>query len=234
MNESVAAVPLSLRVLVVDDEPHIGRVFVSLLARHGHEATVVARGDEALEMLVPMDPDLVILDLGLPDMSGYEVLEAIRAVSTVPVVVVSARDRETDKICALDRGADDYLAKPFSTGELMARIRSVTRRTGVGDPMPVIAQVGGLRIDSGRRTVTVDGHDVKLTPKEFDLLRFMVANSGRVLSYRTIMRGAWGLESEDAQLLRVHMSNLRRKINEHPAAPRHILTEPGVGFRLVG
>jgi two-component system KDP operon response regulator KdpE len=221
----------ALRILVVDDEPAIRRFLRASLASH---ATVfeAATGREALSAVPAHRPDLVILDLGLPDIDGVEVTRLLREWSRIPIVILSVRGSEHDKIAALDAGADDYLTKPFGVGELLARVRVAIRHAQPGPSEPVFA-VGGLVVDRARRLVTLDGRDAGLTPTEYDLLKALVSHAGRVLTHRQLVREVWGGDYEaDAHTLRVNISNLRRKIEPDPARPRYLVTEPGVGYRL--
>ncbi len=221
----------TLRILVVDDERAIRRFLkVSL----GNQYTVfeAANGEEALQAAVTEHPDLIILDLGLPDMDGAEVTRRLREWTKIPIIVVSVREREDDKIAALDAGADDYLTKPFGIGELMARIRVAVRRAAQPENEP-ICQMGDLTVDMAHRLVLVRGEPVTLTPTEYDILRTLVQNSGKVLTHRQLLRAVWGTAYEnETHLLRVNVSNLRGKIEADASRPQVILTEPGVGYRL--
>jgi two-component system KDP operon response regulator KdpE len=221
-----------LRILVVDDEPAIQRFLRTSLASHGYAVFTASTGQEALERVADDRPDMVILDLGLPDIDGIEVTRLLREWTRIPILIVSVRGQEADKIAALDAGADDYLTKPFGTGELLARMRVSLRRALVpgGDP---IFETGDLIVDLGRRLVTLAGEELKLTPTEYDLLRVMVTHAGRVLTHRQLLREVWGGGYElDTHTLRVNVSNLRRKIEPDPSRPRYLVTEPGVGYRL--
>jgi two-component system KDP operon response regulator KdpE len=222
----------SQRVLVVDDEPAIRRFLRAALNAQGYDVFEAVNGWEALSAVVTHRPDIIILDLGLPDMEGVEVTRRLREWCQTPVIVLSVREQEGDKISALDAGADDYLTKPFSSGELMARIRVALRRSMQPEGEPLI-EVGGLKIDLTRRIVSVDGKEVTLTPTEYDLLRALAKNAGRVMTHHQLLRQVWGpgYESEP-HLLRVNISNLRRKIELDPTRPHYILTEPGVGYRV--
>ncbi len=220
------------RVLIVDDEHPIRRFLRTSLRAHGYDVQEAATGEDAILQAVNAQPDLIILDLGLPDVSGIEVTKRIREWSNTPIVILSVLDQDTDKIEALDAGADDYLTKPFSVGELMARLRVAMRHAYQPDPDPVF-EVNGLRVDLAVRRVTRDGEDIQLTPTEYDLLRVLVQYAGRVLTHQQLLkevRGA-GYQTE-THLLRVHMSNLRRKLEKDPTNPQYITTEPGVGYRL--
>jgi two-component system KDP operon response regulator KdpE len=220
------------RVLVVDDEKAIQRFLKNALGVAEFSVHIVGSGKEALTAAVAIRPDLIILDLGLPDMDGVEVLRRLREWTKVPVIVLSVRDREDDKISALDSGADDYVTKPFGTGELLARMRVALRKTIQESPMPVY-KVDGLEVDLEHRRVMAEGEEVQLTPTEYDLLRLLVAHAGKVLTHNQILRQIWGpAYVEQPHLLRVNISNLRRKIEPEPTRPRYILTELGVGYRL--
>lgn len=220
------------RVLVVDDERAIRRFLQTALSAHGHKIIEAETGEDALIAAVQHRPDLIILDLGLPDIDGIEVTRRLREWSQVPIIVLSAREQEGDKIAALDAGADDYVTKPFGVGELMARLRVALRHVASPEGEPLF-RINGLTLDMLRRTVTVNGEAVSLTPIEYDLLRTLVQHAGRVLTHGQLLRSVWGAGYEqESHLLRVNISNLRRKIEDEPAHPRYILTEPGVGYRL--
>ncbi len=221
-----------LRVLVVDDEPPIRKFLRVSLTAHGHHVFEAATGGEALSAVIAHRPDLVILDLGLPDMDGIQVTRTLREWTKIPILILSVREHEQDKIAALDAGADDYLTKPFSIGELLARMRAALRHTLPLSDTPIFT-TGDLRVDLTRRVVTVIGQEVQLTPTEYDLLRALVANAGKVLTHHQLLRAVWGAGYEqETHMLRVNISNLRRKIEIDPTRPRYVLTEPGVGYRL--
>jgi len=221
-----------LRVLVVDDERAIRRFLRTSLTAYHYVIYEASSGQEALTAVIAHRPDLLILDLGLPDMDGIEVIRQLREWTPLPIIVLSVRERESDKINALDAGADDYLTKPFGIGELMARLRVAVRRTASAESEPVFS-LEGLQVDLARRRVTSQEKEVQLTPTEYDLLRVMVLNAGKVLTHRQVLRQVWGLGYEDEMhLLRVNISNLRRKIEPEPNRPYYIVTEPGVGYRL--
>jgi two-component system, OmpR family, KDP operon response regulator KdpE len=225
---------IGLRVLVVDDERAIRRYLHAALNAQGYTVYDASTGQEALNAVVADKPDLVILDLGLPDLDGVEVTRRLREWTQLPIIILSVREQEEDKIAALDAGADDYLTKPFSSGELMARIRVAMRRTLRSASEPVF-ESDGLKVDLARRKVMADGQEVSLTPTEYELLRVLVQNAGRVITHRQLLKQVWGLSYEaEAHILRVNMSNLRRKIEPDPTRPHYILTEPGVGYRLRG
>jgi two-component system KDP operon response regulator KdpE len=221
-----------VRILVVDDERAIRRFLQVSLTAHGHAVFEASNGREALEAAVIDRPDIIILDLGLPDIEGIEVTRRLREWTQTPIIILSVRDHETDKIAALDAGADDYLTKPFSVGELLARMRVALRHVVPNEDAPIFNS-GALTVDLARRAVTVDNHEVQLTPTEYDLLKLLVIHAGKVVTQPQILRQVWGGGQEDnAHLLRVNMSNLRRKLEADPTRPTHIITEPGVGYRL--
>lgn len=223
-----------LRILVVDDERAIRRFLRASLITHGHTIFEVATGAETLSAVAEHRPDIVFLDLGLPDMNGLEVTRQLREWTQVPIIVLSVRDREIDKIQALDAGADDYLTKPFGIGELMARVRGVIRRTSHANQIEPVFIVGDLQVDFIHRRVTVSDQEVNLTPTEYDLLRVLIQNADKVLTHQQILQKVWGsrYSEEETHLLRVNISNLRRKIESDPTRPVLIITEPGVGYRL--
>jgi len=220
-----------LRVLIVDDEIAIQRFLRLALSGEGFVVLEAATGQEALLALAQERPDLVLLDLGLPDMDGVEVTRRLREWSQVPVIILSVREQEVDKIAALDAGADDYLTKPFGVGELLARIRTILRRLASGSAEPVFT-LGGLKVDLANRLVTVDDREVQLTPTEYDLLRALVIPAGKVLTNHQLLRQVWGEGYNDLHILRVNISNLRHKIEPDPSRPTYIHTESGVGYRL--
>lgn len=221
------------RILVVDDEPQIIRALrINLAARH-YDVDTAPDGASALRAATHHHPDLVVLDLGLPDMDGLAVLGAIRARAPVPVVVLSARHDEAAKVAALDAGADDYVDKPFGVAELMARLRAGLRRAAAQAGATAVFSAGDLVVDTLAHRVTLRGEPVKLTPKEYDLLYVLARHAGRVVTHQQVLKTVWGpAHAEDAQYLRVFVGRLRRKIEAEPAEPRLLLTEPGVGYRL--
>jgi two-component system KDP operon response regulator KdpE len=220
------------RVLVVDDEPAIRRFLRVSLAAHGYVIFEAGDGQSALSAVSADRPDLVILDLGLPDLDGIEVTRLLREWTRIPIIILSVRGQEADKIAALDAGADDYVTKPFGAGELLARMRVALRRAGRSSAEPVFTS-DDLTVDLARRQVTVAGREVQLTPTEYDLLRALVMNAGTVLTHRQLLREVWGTGYEqEMHMLRVNISNLRRKLEPDPTRPRYIRTEPGVGYRL--
>ena len=222
------------RILVVDDEPQILRFLGTSLKAHGYEVLEAATGGEGVELARQEQPDLIILDLGLPDIDGTDVLAQVREMSSVPVIVLSAREGETDKVGALDLGADDYVTKPFGVGELMARVRTTLRRGGAGEQSePTTYSGGGLSVDIDRRRVSLGEEEIKLTPKEFGILTMLVKQVGRVVTHHAILREVWGPTfTSETHYLRVYVGQLRQKIEKNPAQPEFILTEPGVGYRL--
>jgi two-component system KDP operon response regulator KdpE len=220
------------RVLVVDDENAIRRYLRAALSAQGFAIFEAANGQEAINSVVSNHPDLIILDLGLPDFDGIEVTRRLREWSQTPIIILSVREAENDKIAALDAGADDYLTKPFSTGELMARMRVALRRMSPTLDEPVL-QVDDLKMDLSRRLVTVGEEQVSLTPTEYEILRLLLQNAGKVLTHRQLLRQVWGTAYEsEMHILRVNISNLRRKIEADPSRPHYLLTEPGVGYRI--
>lgn len=222
-------------VLVVEDDPPILKFLRIALTAKGFRYTEATSGAAALARLAEERPDVVILDLGLPDRDGIGVLRELRSFSSVPVVVLSARDREVDKVVALESGADDYLSKPFGVGELVARLRVALRHAAAADrgAAPPVVTVGDLAVDLDRRLVTVAGREVRLTRHEFGLLAQLASHAGKVLTHRQLLRAVWGPEyGDEAHYVRVFMAQLRRKIEADPARPRWLLTEPGVGYRL--
>ena len=223
-------------VLVVDDELPIRRFLRVSLAGEGYRVVEAATAAEALEQIALQRPDLVVLDLGLPDRDGVEVIREVREWSPVPIVVLSVRDREHDKVAALEAGADDYLTKPFGVGELMARLRVALRHASVagGAADEPVFVTGELRVDLARRQVFVAGREVRLTPIEYKLLALLVKNAGKVLTHRQLLRQVWGPEyGDENHYVRVYVAQLRRKLEADPARPRYLRTEPGVGYRLV-
>ena len=220
------------RVLVVDDEKAIQRLLKNALSSAEFSVHIVGTGKEALTAAMAIRPDLIILDLGLPDMDGVEALRRLREWTKVPVIILSVRDREDEKVTALDSGADDYVTKPFGIDELLARIRVALRKSVQQSPAPVY-RVDGLEVDLEHRRVFAQGKEVQLTPTEYDLLRLLVTHAGKVLTHNHILRQLWGpAYLEQPHLLRVNISNLRRKIEPEPTRPQYILTELGVGYRL--
>lgn len=220
------------RILVVDDETSIRRYLRAALSAQGFAIYEAASGQEAIHAVISDHPDIIILDLGLPDFDGIEVTRRLREWSQTPIIILSVREAESDKIAALDAGADDYLTKPFSTGELMARMRVALRHLA-GKPDEPILQVDDLKMDLARRLVTVDDKQVSLTPTEYEILRLLLQHAGKVLTHHQLLRQVWGSAYEsEMHILRVNISNLRRKIEPDPSRPHYLLTEPGVGYRI--
>ena len=219
--------------LVIDDEVQIRRLLRITLEAHGYKVFEAATGQEGLSEAAQHRPAIVLLDLGLPDLDGVTILKRLREWSKVPVLVLSVRDREEDKIAALDAGADDYVTKPFSTGELLARLRVAQRHVSPAADLAVFSS-GAMQVDLTARVVTVKGREVKLTATEYALLRLFVQHAGKVLTHRQILREVWGpTYVEQTHYLRVYLAHLREKLEADPAQPRLFLTEPGVGYRLV-
>jgi len=221
-------------VLVVDDEPQMRRFLRASLGSHGFSVVEAATAAEAVSLATSHNPEVVLLDLGLPDADGLDLTRELRGWSKVPIIVLSARGREEDKVMALDAGADDYLTKPFGVNELLARIRVALRHAALaGAVAEPVLQLGGLRIDQPRREVALDGRELRLTPTEYRLLTLLAQNAGRVLTHRQILKHVWGPgHMENTHYLRVYMAQLRRKLEADPAQPQLLLTEPGVGYRL--
>jgi two-component system KDP operon response regulator KdpE len=223
------------RILVIEDEAPIRKFLRISLESNGYRLTEAATGQEGLRSATAEPPDAVLLDLGLPDQDGLEVLQRLREWSSVPVIVLSARGREADRVAALDAGADDYLTKPFGVSELLARIRVALRHAAASTSSQVpIFQVGELSVDLTRRQVRLGEEEVHLTPTEYRLLTTLIRHAGKVVTHRQLLKEVWGPDSvEENQYLRVYLGQLRRKIERNPALPRYLLTESGVGYRLV-
>ncbi|MGA2846914.1 MAG: response regulator transcription factor [Candidatus Acidiferrales bacterium] len=219
-------------ILIVDDEPQIRRVMLTTLTSHGYTVVEAASGEEALEKLRAERPDLIILDVNMPGISGIETCAEIRTSSDVPIIMLTIRNSERDKVQALDAGADDYVVKPFGVQELMARIRAALRRSAPGDAAPPFL-TDDLQIDFEKRVVMVKNNPVRLTPKEFELLRHLVANQGKTLGHRRLLQAVWGPDyGEETEYLRVFINQLRKKIEPDPRKPRYIHTEPWVGYKF--
>ncbi len=219
-------------VLVVDDEPQIRRVMRTTLSSNGYAVVEARSGEEALEVLRKENPELILLDVNMPGIGGLEACREIRAQSDVAIIMLTVRDTERDKVLALDAGADDYVVKPFSMEELLARIRAAMRRTGSAEPVPTFIS-SDLEIDFERRKLTVQGRAERLTPKEFDLLRLLVANQGKPLEHRRLLQAVWGPDyGNETEYLRVFINQLRKKIEPDPAHPKYIHTDPWVGYRF--
>ncbi|HVP53973.1 MAG TPA: response regulator transcription factor [Candidatus Eisenbacteria bacterium] len=220
-------------ILVVDDEPQITRVLRTALTAQGYEIRVANNGEMALEIMKDWAPHLIITDLSMPQLDGVELCRRVRAISQVPILVLSVRDQERQKIEALDAGADDYVTKPFSMNELLARVRANLRRAPQAEQPSEVIDVGDFHIDLATRSVVVDGRDLKLTPKEFDLLLYLSQHPRRVIPHRTLLAAVWGANStEQPEYLRVFIGQLRKKVEPDPAEPRYLLTERWVGYRF--
>ncbi|WP_287899813.1 response regulator [Arthrobacter sp.] len=221
------------KVLVVDDEPQLLRALQINLRAEGYDVAVAADGASALRAAADNPPHVVVLDLGLPDMEGTEVIHGLRGWTEVPIIVLSARHGSSDKVEALDAGADDYVTKPFGLDELLARMRAVERRR-VQDFAPGVVEAGTLRIDLAASSVARDGERVHLTPREWAVLQLLVENSGKLVTQQHVLRSVWGpAYTEETQYLRVYLAQLRRKLERDPAHPEHLVTEPGMGYRFV-
>ncbi|MDR2898787.1 MAG: response regulator transcription factor [Clostridiales bacterium] len=222
-------------ILIIEDEHTISNFMSSMLSSNGYKIIKAESGQSAMAMITSHIPDLILLDLGLPDIDGMELLRQLRAWSAIPVIIVSARGYEREKVAALDLGADDYITKPFGTNELLARIRTALRhsqRNNALNPLPVF-RVGELNIDYEKRVVHVNGIEVHLTPIEYKIIVLLSTHAGKVLTHAFIIQEVWGPYPNENQTLRVNMANIRRKLESNPAEPRYILTEVGVGYRMV-
>ena len=225
-------------ILIAEDENNIASFMTTILTANGYQVIRAQNGAETMMMVTSHCPDLMILDLGLPDLDGSRVIQAVRGWSQIPLLVVSARTHERDKVEALDLGADDYITKPFGTAELLARVRTALRRLHINSGAQDALQTGrfscgGLTVDFDRRRVFVEGNDVHLTQNEYKIVALLAAYAGRVLTYDLLIRSIWGPNAgEDNQILRVNMANIRRKIEKNPAEPHYIFTEIGVGYRM--
>jgi two-component system, OmpR family, KDP operon response regulator KdpE len=222
----------SARILIVDDEPQIRRVLLTTLTSHGYTVVEARSGEEALERIRAERADLVLLDVNLPKMSGLETCREIRRSMDVPIIMLTVRNSERDKVQALDAGADDYVVKPFGAEELMARIRAALRRAVPSESLPPFASPD-FQVDFEKRSVTVKSQPVRLTPKEFELLRHLIANQGKALAHRRLLQAVWGPDyGEETEYLRVFINQLRKKIEPDPQHPRYIHTEPWIGYRF--
>jgi two-component system, OmpR family, KDP operon response regulator KdpE len=223
-----------LRILIIDDEPQICRLLRVSLGAYGYDVSEAANGQEGINKVAIFKPDLIILDLGLPDIDGKEVIRLLRDWCQTPIIILTARGQEEEKVEALDAGADDYITKPFGVSELMARIRVSLRRTAQSEDEPVIT-CGDLVVDLAQRRVSVGGREVKLTPTEYDIIKVLAQHAGKVLTHKQLLKTVWGYSgNEDSHYTRVFIGQLRKKIEENPNQPRYIITESGVGYRLMG
>lgn len=234
MERMVSELPdIGARVLIIDDENQIRKMLKVALSAHSYEIEDAATGQEGLNKVALFHPDLIILDMGLPDLDGLTVLKKLREWTRIPIIVLSVREMENDKILALDLGADDYVTKPFSMGELLARMRVALRHATKTEEEPVLSY-GGLTVDLAHRQVTVEGNEVKLTPTEYDILKNLVIHAGKVLTHRQLLKMIWGVDyQQEAHYLRVYIGQIRRKIEKDPARPQYIITESGVGYRFI-
>jgi len=222
------------RILVVDDEQEITLVLRSGLAKHGYDVRVAGEGEAALELFQAWPPDLVVTDLSMPNMNGLKLCQRLRELSSVPIIVLSVKGDEATKVEALDAGADDYVTKPFGMGELLARVRAALRRSPETSEEQTIIEEGDFRVDLGTREVHVAGSEIRLSPKEFDLLIYFIRHAGKVLTHRALLANIWGGDYTDqTEYLRVFIRHLRKKIEHDPAKPRYILTDPWVGYRFL-
>ena len=220
------------RVLVVDDEPQIRRTLAINLRARGFQVDLAASGEEALKAAADQPPDVVVLDLGLPGIDGLQVIQGLRGWTRVPIIVLSVREREADKVAALDAGADDYVTKPFGINELLARLRAAVRRAAPADEQVPIVQTPDFRVDLAAKQVVRDGREVRLTPTEWQLVELLVRNPGRLVSQRQLLSEVWGPKyREETNYLRVFIAQIRRKLEPDPAHPRYFITEPGMGYR---
>jgi two-component system KDP operon response regulator KdpE len=225
----------SPHILVIDDELQILRAMQTILVEKGFRVTTASRGEEGLTLAATSEPDIVILDLGLPDMDGVEVCSLLREWTQIPIIILSVRDSERDKVAALDKGADDYLTKPFGIEELLARVRVALRHSArMQGVQSSVVRAGSITIDLAWHSVKRDGEDVKLTATEYKLLAYLAANHRRVLTHRSILTNVWGPEDADhTEYLRVYMRQLRKKLENDPEQPQFIITEPGIGYRFI-
>jgi len=221
-------------ILVIDDEPQLRRAMKATLSSIGYAVVEVKTGEEALAVLDELRPDLILLDLNMPGIGGLETCRSIRERSDVPIIILSVRNNEIDKVHALDAGADDYVTKPFGIQELLARVRAAMRRGPAGDSSTELIQAGDLEIDFAARLVTLNGLPVRLTPKEFDPLRFLASNAHKPVPHRKLLQAVWGPDyGDEVEYLRVFINSLRKKIEPQPSKPRYLVTEPWVGYRFV-
>jgi two-component system KDP operon response regulator KdpE len=222
------------KILVIDDEPQIQHALQTILKKHNYQVSIAGHGEDGLVKAAAEQPDIIILDLGLPDMDGITVCSRLREWTQTPIIVLSVRDSEWDKVSALDQGADDYLIKPFSIEELLAHVRVALRHAvHLQGPKEVVIHLEGLDVDLSRHYVARNGNEVKLTATEYKLLAYLISNAGRVLTHQTILKQVWGMEYMDnIEYLRVFISQLRKKLEDSPKEPRFILSEPGIGYRF--
>lgn len=222
------------RILIIEDELQIRKLLKVSLNAHGYDLEEAANGKDGVTRAATFKPDLLIIDLGLPDIDGKEVVKQIREWSETPIIILTARDQEQEKIEALDSGADDYMTKPFGVGELLARMRVCLRRAATIEQQPVLV-CGGLVVDLQQRRVTVEGDEVKLTPTEYEIIKMMMQHAGKVITHKQLLKAVWGnAYQQDTHYIRVYIGQLRRKIEQNPTQPRYIITESGVGYRLMG
>jgi len=222
----------NLKALVVDDEPAVRRFLRTSLEPRGYQVSEASTGHEAVDVVAQSKPDVILLDMGLPDLDGVEVTRILREWCNIPIIILSVRESEADKVAALDAGADDYLTKPFGLNELTARLRAALRRVQQNPDEPVLVS-GSLSIDLTNRDVIRDGQRIVLTPTEYDILKALARKAGKVLTHQQLMREVWGHVEQDLHTLRVNISNLRKKLEPEPARPVFLVTEPGVGYRFV-
>lgn len=221
------------RILIIEDEPALARALAITLNARGYQTDVAVTGAAGLDLAASSHPDLILLDLGLPDLDGMAILAAVRGWSQIPIVVLSARQTSHDKVAALDAGADDYVSKPFAMDELLARIRAAARRAAGAEADPIMA-TSAFTIDLAARVVTRDGQPVRITPTEWRLLEILARNAGRIVTQKELLRELRGPDLDrESHYLRVYLAQLRRKLEPDPARPRHLLTDPGIGYRLV-
>ncbi|QJW46807.1 response regulator transcription factor [bacterium BFN5] len=222
------------RILIIEDEPQIRKLLKVSLNAHGYDLEEAANGKDGVNRAATFKPDLLIIDLGLPDIDGKEVVKQIREWSETPIIILTARDQEQEKIEALDSGADDYMTKPFGVGELLARMRVCLRRAASIEQQPVLV-CGDLVVDLQQRRVTVEGAEVKLTPTEYEIIKMMMQHAGKVITHKQLLKAVWGnAYQQDTHYIRVYIAQLRRKIEKNSTQPRYIITESGVGYRLMG
>lgn len=223
----------NVKVLVIDDEVQIRNLLRMALSGYGYEVKEAANAEEGINFALTFKPDIIILDLGLPDADGIEVIKKLREWSSTPIIVLSVRERENDKIMALDSGADDYVTKPFGMGELLARIRTALRHRTMVTPQMSI-ELDDLKIDLATRKIMVGEKEVKLTPTEYEILKILALNAGKVVTHKQLLKEVWGpMYENEVHYLRIYIAQIRKKIEVDPSRPRHLITEPGVGYRLI-